>query len=335
LNLEKYNFLEDVYYSKEYISLYLKDDEEIFEFEYKEDDFIFFTIAIKRPITKIGNQIIDDGYYDLETAYGYGGFYVNTENEEFLKKAFEKYNKKCLEENIIAEFIRFHPFNNFPLHHSKFLDFNVHDRDTVYVNLQNEYELIQNLYASSLKRNINKAKKLELNFKAEDINAETIKAFIDLYNLTMQKNNASDFYFFDQVYFENLFNLKNVELYSVVYNDKIINMVIMFNSNGVLYYHLGSTHPEYYSLNANPYIFDNIIRSFSQKNSFLYFGGGTTSASDDSLLKFKQKFSSLRKPFYIGGKIYNDEIYNKYKTIWKEQSKQDIKYFLKYRLEIK
>ena len=63
----------------------------------------FYNIAIKRPITKIGNVDIAEGYFDLETAYGYGGFYVNNENEEFLKIALEKYQQYCLENNIIAE----------------------------------------------------------------------------------------------------------------------------------------------------------------------------------------------------------------------------------------
>ena len=67
---------------------------------------------------------------------------------------------------------------------------------------------------------------------------------------------------------------------------------------------------------------------------YFLLGGGTTTQEDDSLLKFKTKFSKELKPFYISGKIYNKSIYDKYNKIWEEQSKEEIKYFLKYRLEI-
>lgn len=334
MSLKKFSLLNDIYYSKEYISLYLKENEEIFEFEYKEDNLFFYNIAIKRPITKIGNVDIAEGYFDLETAYGYGGFYVNNENEEFLKIALEKYQQYCLENNIIAEFIRFHPWNTFPQKQKEFLQMNVYDRDIVYIDLSIEYEHIKKQYSPSLQRNINKAKKLGLEYKYEDINFKSISEFQRLYNITMQKNNASDFYFFDKRYFENLFELRGVELHTVVYNGEVINMVVVFKNDGKLYYHLGATNPDYYSLNTNPFIFDCIIKNNCNKAKYLYLGGGTTSNKDDSLLKFKQKFSSLTKQFYISGKIYNNEFYSKYKKVWEQQSKEEIKYFLKYRLEI-
>jgi len=329
------NLLNDIYYSKEYISLYLKDNEEIFEFEYKEDNFIFYNIAIKRPITKIGNIDICDGYFDLETAYGYGGFYLNTNNQEFVKNALGKYEQYCLEKKIIAEFIRFHPWNTFPQEQKELLDMNSYDRDVVYVDLEAEYEYIEKQYSSSLKRNIKKAKSLGLEYEIQSINSESLDTFVDLYNMTMQKNSASNFYYFEKIYFENLFSLKGIELHSIVYNSTIINMVIIFKNSGKLYYHLGATNPDYYSLNPNPFIFDCIIKNSCKEAKYLYFGGGTTSDKEDPLLKFKQKFSSLTKPFYISGKIYNNEIYSQYKQAWEQQSKEEIKYFLKYRLEIK
>ena len=54
------NLLDDIYYQKEYISLYLKEGEEIFEFNYTEGDFFFINLAIKRPIKKIGDIILED-----------------------------------------------------------------------------------------------------------------------------------------------------------------------------------------------------------------------------------------------------------------------------------
>lgn len=328
------NLINDIYYSKKYIFLYIKEKEELFEFEYKEEDCFFYTISIKRPILKIGNEFIDDGYYDLETAYGYGGFYTNSEDKEFLNRAILEYSEKCKKEKIIAEFVRFHPFNNFPIKFAEFLDLNIYDRDTVYLDLSQKYEELKKQYKSSLQRNIKKAIYNNLTFDLEHINNNSINKFIELYNLTMNKNFASKFYFFDKDYFDKLFKLENVELYSIKYNNQTISMIIVFNNNEKIYYHLGATNPKFYSLNPNALIFDSIIKKYNQKANFLYFGGGTSSKNDDSLLQFKQKFSHLKKPFYISGKIYNKEIYEKYLRIWEIQSKKEVKYFLKYRLDI-
>lgn len=328
------NLLNDIYYSKEYVSLNLKENEEVFEFKYEENEKIFYNIAIKRPILRIGTQVIKDNYFDLETAYGYGGYYTNSDDIDFLKEAFKAYEEKCKKDRIIAEFIRFYPFNNFPLLYDEFLDFNYYDRDTVFVNCEQTYEEIRKNYSSSLRRNINKAKKLGLKYKLEEINEITIKKFYTLYNMTMKKNNASKFYFFDLKYFEDLLKIKNVQLHSIYLNEKIISMIITLNSKNIISYHLGATDCNYYSYNPNPFMFDSILKQYEKTNCLFYLGGGTTSNKDDSLFKFKKKFSSLTKPFYIGGKIFNKEIYSKYVNLWEKEVKKDVKYFLKYRLEV-
>lgn len=324
------NLLNDIYYSKEYISLYLKDNEEIFEFEYKEDNFIFYNIAIKRPITKIGNVDIGDGYFDLETAYGYGGFYLNTENQEFVKIALEKYEQHCLEEKIIAEFIRFHPWNTFPQNQKEFLNMNSYDRDVVYVELSLSKEERWKNYSSNTRNILRKCEK-ELVFQKSD----NIKAFIELYEKTMDKNNATDFYYFSREYYEQLLSNENIELYEIKQDGKIISMAFFMFSDEIGHYHLSANDYEMRRYNANYFILDQIFEIAKNKGKkYFLLGGGTTSDIDDSLLKFKQKFSSLTKLFYISGKIYNNEIFSKYRQVWEQQSKEEIKYFLKYRLEI-
>lgn len=331
MNLEKFNLLNDVYYSKEYISLYLKDNEEIFEFEYKEDNFIFYNIAIKRPITKIGNEDIGDGYFDLETAYGYGGFYLNTENQGFVKNALAQYEQYCLEKKIIAEFIRFHPWNTFPQEQKEFLNMNIYDRDVVYVDLSLSKEERWKNYSSNTRNILRKSEK-ELVFQKSD----NIEAFIELYEKTMDKNNATDFYYFSREYYEQLISNENIELYEIRQDKQIISMAFYMFSDEIGHYHLSANDYEMRRYNANYFILDQIFEIAKNKGKrYFLLGGGTTSNKDDSLLKFKKKFSSLIKQFYISGKIYNNEIYSQYKQVWEQRSKEEIKYFLKYRLEIK
>jgi len=61
---ERLNLLDDIYYSDEYISLYLKEGEELFTFKYEEGNKFFINKTIKRSIRKIGNIVVNHGFYD-------------------------------------------------------------------------------------------------------------------------------------------------------------------------------------------------------------------------------------------------------------------------------
>jgi len=309
--------------SNEYAKLYLKENEKIFEFEYKEDNNIFKTISIKRPIEQIGNIKLKENYYDLESPYGYGGYFFNTKNEKFLNKAFKKYKNYCKTQNIIAEFVRFHPFLNCI---NQQMDFCAYDRDIVVKEL-NEDIMIS--YPSKIRNIVRKCKKI-LKIKKSD----NVDKFIEIYYQTMKKNNADEFYFFDKKYFDDLLKLKEVELYETIFEGEIIAMsFFIFSEYG--YYHLSANTTSSYKLNANYLLLHKAFLE-AKKRGIKYFilGGGTTSDENDTLLKFKKKFSKILKPFYIGGIIFNKEKYNEYIDLWQKQTKKDIKYFLKYRLEI-
>ncbi len=321
------NLANDIYYNDEYISLYIEKDEELFSFKYQENDNIFINKTIKRPIEKIGNIDVNDGFYDLETAYGYGGFYTNSDDDIFINKAMQKYTQKCKDENIVAEFVRFHPFNKFPINHNNFLDFNIHDRNVVIKELS---ENILTSYNAKVRNAVKRA-----NEKVQIQESENIDRFIELYNATMEKNDATDFYFFDKQYYINLLKNNEVKLYKVLHQDEIIAMGFFMFSADIAHYHLSANSDISYKLNSNYALLDTMFHK-AQELGIKYFllGGGTTTEETDPLLKFKTKFSKRLKPFYISGKIYNKEIYAKYNKLWEEQANEDMKYFLKYRLEI-
>jgi hypothetical protein len=322
------NLINDVYYSKEYVSLYIQEDEELFEFKYQKENNIFYNISIKRLIDQIGNTRLNEKFYDLESAYGYGGFYTNSNDKLFIENAMKKYEEKCQDENIIAEFMRFHPFNYFPKNYSNFLDFNFYDRDVVVKDLSINI-------LSSYKRKVRNIVKRS-NEKVSIQKSENIDKFIELYNKTMHKNNADEFYFFDKAYYIDLLGNKNIELYEVQYEDEIISMGFFMFGEDIAHYHLSANSDLSYKLNTNYALLNYAFNQAKEKKiSNFILGGGTTSTKEDNLFKFKNKFSKDIKQFYISGKIYNQEVYNKYNKIWQEQSKEDIKYFLKYRLDIK
>jgi len=327
LSFKKFNLLKDIYYNNKYISLYLQEGEELFDFRYDEGEIFLVNRTIKRPIIKIGNINIGDGYYDLESAYGYGGFYTNSNDDDFLKRAFEVYEKRCYDEKIIAEFMRFHPFNDFPIEHKNHLAFNLYDRDVVVVSLEND---ILSAYTSKVRNTIKRASE-----KVVVHESDNLEKFIALYTETMTKNEATEFYFFDETLFKNLYGMKEVKLYEVLFEKEVVAMGFFMEGSDLMHYHLSANSQLSYTLNANYTLLYKLSEiAKAEGKSYFVLGGGSTALADDPLLKFKKKFSKETKPFYISGKIYNQEIYNKYVRLWEEQSKENMKYFLKYRLEL-
>ena len=94
---------------------YLKGSEKIEKgkldfFLYEDSNGKGSNIFIKREIEQ---DIVELPLYDLITPYGYGGPLIEikqkSNREIFIKTYFEKYEAYCNENNIVSEFVRFHP----------------------------------------------------------------------------------------------------------------------------------------------------------------------------------------------------------------------------------
>lgn len=323
----------DIFQSENYLKSEIKrvGKGEAFQYIDEENGDYLFNTAIKREIPERYQLLKGQKLYDLESPYGYGGFRTNISCKLKLNRFVNRYKDYCLSENIIAEFYRNNPLNNFCNENPDIYDFRCLDRKTVLLDLSC-YEDLKSNYSSSLKRNIKKAGKNCLDFQV--IDKSNIKRFIELYDMTMKKNEASEFYFFPTEYFEQLVSTNDCELLSITHNNEIINMALMLVSNGSVYYHLGASHPEHYSLNGNPLLFDRAAERYSSLGyKFLYMGGGSTREEDDPLLRFKKKFSSLTRDFLISGIVFDKNKYMSIKAQWESDqgSRQYKKMFLQYR----
>lgn len=330
--MKRLNLLDDIYYSKEYVSLYLKDNESVFLFQYNEGEEIFYNIAIKRPVDKIGSVNIVDGYYDLETAYGYGGYYATTDDAAFLRRSYDAYQNKCLDERIIAEFIRFHPYNDIPVKWDSYFDFLALDRKTISIDLSVKKEERWADYSATT-RNILRRSSDDL-FINESVD---IYAFMELYQSTMKRNNAEFSYYFDKKYYEELLLLDNVKLFAVMHNNCIVNMSFVLFGKQIMHYHLSANNNDFMRKQGNYYLLDFLCDYAKTKYpeiSAFHLGGGRTNSTDDSLLGFKSKFSKIRNNFYIAGKVFNKSVYRSYIELFHELYPEHVctKYFLKYRL---
>ncbi len=137
----------------------------------------------------------------------------------------------------------------------------------------------------------------------------------------MKRVNSNSYLYFNEKYFNNLFNLNNIIQFVIEFNEKPIASSICFYSKNYFHYHLGASITEYLNYRPNDLLFEEMIKYAKLKNcKSIHFGGGNSLDEKDSLLKFKSNFSKDSLDFYIGGKIHNKKVYNEVMRQWEEKN---------------
>lgn len=318
----------DIYYQQSYSALY-EQDCEIFDYLFEESgQFIKFS-ALKRRIVSVAGQLIDEELYDLETPYGYGGPLTNCNNDEFLQKAFSLYRAYCKKNNIVSEFIRFHPFNSLADRNMLF-DMHALERKVVVVDLTISSEERRQQYSKTTRNIIKKATN---NLTIETGGIE-IHEFMQMYYETMKKNIASDFFYFDKQYFKSLAKIDGVHLIATKKNDAYASIGFFMCSKELAHYHLSANNQSLAKENGNYLLLDAAFEYAKSKGcKYMMLGGGRTSSPEDSLFKFKSKFSPAIKPFYIAGLDFLPEKRQYLNQLWmsKNTNKPEKKFFQLYK----
>jgi serine/alanine adding enzyme len=322
----------DIYFEEKYVKLYENDLEEAVCFVYNlVDDYFIFPFLRRQFI--YDNKI----YYDFETPYGYGGPIANVTDENFIRNGLQSFYDYCQSNNYIAGFIRFHPLLNNTLGFEQ-IGTVINDRKTIAIDLQyTEDEIWLREIHTKNRNTIKKGIKTGLQF-IEDIDFEYFIDFIRLYNDTMHKLGADDFYYFDESYYARFReNIKNSFLGVVTYNNEVISAAIFFYSKDYGHYHLAGSNKEYLSLCPNNFLLWEAAKVLKNKDlKYFHLGGGTDSGEHNSLLEFKRKFSDNSFNFCIGKIIFNETIYQLLCCEWDERNQEKAQLFkshlLKYKL---
>ena len=311
------NLLEDIYYNTEYSKLYAGDGE-IFNYKYSEGDSYVQFIALKRLINKVGSKVVKEKLYDLETPYGYGGPVTNSNNKDFLERAFNSYRAECIKENIVCEFIRFHPFNELSTE-SFLFEMNQQEREVVVVDLTLDVDVRRSLYSKKTRNIVKRAsEKLDV-----DVLTNKFDIFNKMYVETMKKNSADNFYYFDESYFKGLSLIDGVNLVGTKLDRDYVSIGYFMCSKELAHYHLSANNNNLSKENGNYLLLDSAFDIAKNKGcKYMMLGGGRSAAIDDSLFKFKKKFSPLIMPFYIAGIDFMPDKRAELNALWMEQNSQ-------------
>lgn len=310
----------DIYYSEEYVKLYKEDGAKPLCAVCKDDCKILLMPFIRKEI---------NGYYDFETAYGYGGPIANTDDCKWIDSALNEMKELFEREKYVCGFIRFHSLlNNAEIckNHMQVL----FDRNTVAINTEeSEDEIWANQIISKNRNMIRKAEKNGLEYKAE-YDFESLPQFVNLYNATMKRLEAEEFYFFNDSYYQSFMEaFKGKAFLGTVKKDgALICAALFMYSKEYGHYHLEGSNYEYSKLAANNLLLWKTALEFHNLGvKEFHLGGGYNSDPENSLLKFKKSFSNNIKDFYIGKWIFNQEKYNELKEDWVQKNPEKVEKF--------
>ncbi len=328
----------DIYFSTKYGKLYEEIENGKLEvFRYNSSIGSISTMFIKREIPII---LGEDTYYDIITPYGYGGpivenCYDESNKSELVKGYHEKFMSYCLENNIVAEFIRFHPINNNAKDFMEIYDVE-YVRKTVGTNIKDYDDPIQSEFKKGCRKEIRKAANSGVTFRIERC-PSNLDVFKEIYYKTMDRNGANDYYYFDDKYFDDILrDFKNELLITeLIFEDKIIASEMYFISDRIIHAHLLGSLDEYLYLSAGGMLeYATVIWGKENGYDYLHHGGGRTNDENDSLFRYKKKFGKNTEfDFYVGKKIWNKEIYNK--LIEASNVDSNVDFFPVYRSKLK
>ena len=302
--------MNDFYFNPNYARVYegIEGVSETFEFECEFGRIKNTYIKRKIPIS-----VDDKCYYDIITPYGYGGPIIChvTDISKLMvcyKKAFTDY---CISNNIVAEFIRFHLFDNIDVRENFYGEV-VKASTNVVVNITPDYNAIWNNFDRKVRKNVNKAIKSDLSIIIEN-NIKHLDDFMRIYNSTMDRNHATSYYYFHEDFFKNISILlpNNFVYFHVLKDNKIISTELVLFSVDYAYSFLGGTDTEYYEYRPNDFLKNEIIKWCVRENKKKFILGGGYKL-EDGIYRYKKCFTpDPDVDFYVGKCIYNNIIYDK------------------------
>lgn len=322
----------DLYFDPNYAKVYENIDGQSRTFHFSCEYGKMQNTFILRPVkwTLEGKQ-----WYDIVTPYGYGGPVIleSSDTERLMTAYREAFADYCLENQIICEFIRFHLFDNVDVR-EHYYGQTAHMLDNVVVDTDGVYDDIWMNYEHKVRKNVKKAVANGLEICIEQ-NLDHLDGFLDIYYATMDRNQATDYYYFKRSYFEDIARLipNNYTYFHVMKDGVIIATELVLCSENYAYSFLGGTNNEYYALRPNDFLKDAIVKwcNDTGRKKFI-LGGGYH--KDDGIYRYKRSFTKAPDvPFFVGRAIINQQAYDQMVAMRAEEPDfdKDSAYFPLYR----
>jgi hypothetical protein len=296
----------DIHYRPEYCGLYSNSGEPRL-FIYREGpDAIIYPFLLRRvnSIAALTGKI-KTGLYDITTPYGYGGpLSTRGAGDSTWEKFYLSFEGYCAGENIVTEFVRYHPLLENHRHADSRMEVEKVS-SVVYVDLHQTNEEIWSGYQRSNRKNINKARREGLEVVLEE-GPVHFEDFLSIYHHTLERNGASPSYYFGREFYSLIHsNLKGCFLYAhTLRNGKVISSELLLFNDTYIHSFLGGTMEQYFECRPNNLLKHEAI-CWAKNRGIRYFVLGGGYHDGDGIFRYKSTFSRDGVlPFYIGKKVH-------------------------------
>lgn len=302
----------DVYYFSGYVKAFqLHGDGNPLLFYFDDGNIRGINVLMKRDIAsdkRFQDKVRPGTLFDVATPYGYGGWLIEGDGDS--TKLFDAYENWCRENHIISEFVRFHPVLENYYHSNLFYDIKPHG-NTVIMQLSSRDEIWEHI-TSQNRNKIRKARKNKVQIYHGNF-PEIYGTFRKIYDATMDKDHADDYYYFKTDFYESI--IRDLPHHSQIFyaksEEKVIAAAIMLTANRKMNYHLSGSVREYQNLApTNLLLYEAAMWGNANGYETLHLGGGV-GAQEDNLYQFKKSFQrGMDCRFYTGKKIFDDKRYD-------------------------
>lgn len=330
----------DVYYLSGYVkAFHIHGDGEPLLFYYEEasdnsDNYSIrgINVVMKRDISndaRFTGKIDKNKWFDFVTPYGYGGWLIEGQGDAI--QLFQAYKNWCTEHNIISEFVRYHPV----LENHRY-SYGFYDMLELGCTIAMDLSSPEVIWANLTSKNRNKIRKAQKSGVViyNGRYPEIFEEFRKIYNRTMDKDNAKDYYYFKKEFYQSVMKdlPQEAQVFYAELDGKVIAASIMLAANGKLNYHLSGSLKEYQIFApTNLILYTAALWGCCNGCKTFHLGGGVGS-SEDSLYKFKNAFyRGEPSRFHIGRKVLNSEMYDKLIQLRNQNEIHDSGFFPKYR----
>jgi len=292
---------------------------------------------LKCRINITGDIEQENQFYDIQSAYGYGGPVVNEEgsNKNFLAHVWQLFSDWCTSSNVIAEFCRFHPLVQNSLWAPKEMRI-IEDRKTVAMDLNTYPEAIWNESYFRVQRNmVRRAEREGYSFEKKSA-LEEMSWFFPMYIGLQERLKAEKKTLFGREYFETLAEKLGEKLWLGVVTQEyeVIAAVLVLEGAQFAHSHLMGYGAKKANSGMTNYLYHEVALNASQRGlSVLHMGGGKTSDEKDPLFRFKESLGQERHVFNIGMRCHDSKMYEVLGKRWEEKNGlRPTGYFLFYHL---
>lgn len=251
-----------------------------------------------------------DRYVDVGTPMGYGGP-AAAGSDPPVAQFFEAYEGWCADERVVASFVRFHPLlANQRLAEGRWHLEHIGHSIGWRVGGRSAEELFAGM-GSHHRRAARKARAAGVETDATAAPPE-LTGFVALYEETMRRKSASDFYLFPEAYWNLLLTDLGDTLvrFDAVLDGEVVASILCFSTPPFLHYHLGCSDERGQSVGANHLLF-HAAATWAAENGVERFQlGGGVGGFEDSLYDFKRRFDPDGAcPAYLGKAVHDVEAY--------------------------